>query len=269
MKSTQRMPAIFLSHGSPMMALEDSSTTRFFQQLAHLFSCPKAIIIFSAHYDRRGPVTITSGHSLDTIYDFFGFPQPLYDIDYSVEGAPQLAEKAASLLAKADIKVQLDAEQGLDHGAWVPMLYMYPDKNIPIIQVSINSEADATAHYQIGRALRALREEGVLFVGSGGISHNLREIFAQVQDPERVGKVTSFTQWVAHQLTTGNTAALLNYLEQGPHAKFNHPTPDHYLPFPCILGTSYEDEIGQVLHQATDLEILALDAYGFGLTQTI
>ncbi|CAM2810501.1 DODA-type extradiol aromatic ring-opening family dioxygenase [Vibrio diazotrophicus] len=265
MKSTQRMPALFLSHGSPMMALEHSQTTEFFKQLSDKFPEPKAIVIFSAHYDRRGPVTITSGHTLGTIHDFYGFPKPLYDIDYSAKGAPELAQKAAKLLQDAGISAQLDSNQGLDHGAWIPMLYMYPQKNVPIIQVSINSYMDAVSHYEIGRWLRPLREEGVLFVGSGGISHNLREIFAPVQDPHRVEKVNQFTGWVSDQLASGNISALLDYLNQAPHARFNHPTPDHYLPLPCILGTSYDDEVGQVLHRAIDLEILALDAYGFGI----
>jgi len=265
MKLNQRTPSLFLSHGSPMMAIENSETTRFFTQLGQNLPQPKAIVIFSAHYDQRGPVTITGGHTLSTIYDFYGFPQPLYDIDYSAPGAPKLAQKAVKLLKDAGIAAQLDINQGLDHGAWIPMLYMYPDKDIPIIQVSINSAMDAVFHFEIGRWLRALREEGVMFVGSGGISHNLREIFAPRQDPQRVEKVNQFTQWVSEQLTAGNISNLLDYLEKAPHARFNHPTPDHYLPLPCILGTSYDDEIGEVLHRAVDLEILALDAYGFGV----
>ncbi len=265
MNSNQRTPSLFLSLGSPMMAIENSQTTQFFRNLAKNLPQPKAIVIFSAHYDRRGPVTITSGHTLGTIHDFYGFPKPLYDIDYSAHGSPDLAQKAASLLKDAGIPAQLDPSQGLDHGAWIPMLYMYPEKNIPIIQVSINSAMDAVFHFEIGRWLRPLREEGVMFVGSGGISHNLREIFAPMRDPQRVEKVNQFTQWVSVQLASGNISNLLDYLDKGPHARFNHPTPDHYLPLPCILGTSYDDEIGEVLHRAIDLEILALDAYGFGV----
>ncbi|HDM8047603.1 dioxygenase [Vibrio fluvialis] len=265
MNQTQRMPALFLSHGSPMMAIEHSETTEFFQQLGTKLPKPKAIVIFSAHFDRRGPVVITSGHTLGTIHDFYGFPQPLYDIEYPAQGAPELALKAEKMLKDAGIPVKLDKDQGLDHGAWIPMLYLYPNIDVPIIQVSINSAMDAVAHFEIGRWLRPLREEGVLFVGSGGISHNLREIFSPMPDPNRVSKVNQFTNWVSEQLARGNVDALLDYLDQGPHARFNHPTPDHYLPLPSVLGTSYEDEIGQVLHRAIDLEILALDAYGFGM----
>jgi len=265
MTSIQRTPSLFLSHGSPMMALEQSETTQFFNQLGKELPQPKAIVIFSAHYDRLGPVTITSGHTLTTIHDFYGFPQSLYDVNYSANGAPELAQKAAGLLNESGIPAQLDPTQGLDHGAWTPMLFMYPNKNIPIIQVSINSAMDAVFHFEIGRSLRPLREQGILFVGSGGISHNLREIFAPRQDLQRVEKVNQFTQWVSEELAAGNVDNLLDYLNKGPHARFNHPTPDHYLPLPCILGTSYEDEIGKVLHRAMDLEILALDAYGFGI----
>lgn len=263
--TTQRMPALFLSHGSPMMAIEPSSTTEFFQKLGAKLPKPQAIVIFSAHFDRRGPVVITGGHRLSTIHDFYGFPQPLYEINYPAQGAPELAKKAEKMLQDGGIPAKLDPEQGLDHGAWIPMLYLFPNRDVPVIQVSINSGMDAAAHFAIGRQLRPLREQGVLFVGSGGISHNLREIFAPIPDPNRISKVTQFTHWVGEQLALGHVDALLNYLEQGPHARFNHPTPDHYLPLPCVLGTGYADEVGQVLHRATDLEILALDAYGFGI----
>lgn len=265
MNPTQRMPALFLSHGSPMMAIEHSQTTEFFQQLGANLAKPKAIVIFSAHFDRRGPVVITGGHTLGTIHDFYGFPRPLYQIEYAAQGAPELADKAQKILTEAGIAAVVDHTQGLDHGAWIPMLYLFPNRDVPIIQVSINSTMDAMAHFEIGRWLRPLREEGVLFVGSGGISHNLREIFAPIPDPHRVAKVNQFTDWVSEQLSLGHVDALLDYLNQGPHARFNHPTPDHYLPLPCVLGTRYEDEIGEVLHRAVDLEILALDAYGFGM----
>ncbi|MCG6424077.1 dioxygenase, partial [Vibrio parahaemolyticus] len=138
MNQTQRMPALFLSHGSPMMAIEHSETTEFFQQLGAKLPKPKAIVIFSAHFDRRGPVVITSGHTLGTIHDFYGFPQPLYDIEYPAQGAPELALKAEKMLKDAGIPVKLDKDQGLDHGAWIPMLYLYPNIDVPIIQVSIN-----------------------------------------------------------------------------------------------------------------------------------
>lgn len=265
MTNQTRMPALFLSHGSPMMAMESSSTTAFFKTLGQSVPAPKAIVIFSAHFDYRGPAVITSGHTLGTIHDFYGFPQPLYDIQYPALGAPELAKEIEIMLTDAGIPAITNSEQGLDHGAWIPMLYMFPNHDVPIIQVSIDSTKDAISHYEIGRFLRPLREKGVLFVGSGGISHNLREIFAPNADPQRVAKVNEFTQWVGDEVTHGRVDALLDYRNQGPHSLYNHPTPDHYLPLPSILGVTYDDEKGQVLHRAMDLEILALDAYGYGM----
>lgn len=265
MSNPIRMPALFLSHGSPMMAIEHSSTTEFFKQLGKDLPTPKAIVIFSAHFDYRGPTFITSGHTLGTIHDFYGFPQPLYDIQYPANGAPQLAEQIQQMLSSAGIEAATVADQGLDHGAWIPMLYMFPNHDIPIVQVSLNSTKDAIAHFEIGRWLRPLREQGVLFVGSGGISHNLREVFAPNADPSRVAKVNAFTDWVGEEVKKGRVDALLDYQAQAPHALYNHPTPEHYLPLPSILGTTYEDEKGQVMHRAMDLEILALDAYGYGV----
>jgi 4,5-DOPA dioxygenase extradiol len=258
------MPSLFISHGSPMMGIEPSATTRFLQVLASELPKPKAIVIFSAHFDARDQVRVTGGDSLSTIHDFYGFPQPLYQIDYAAKGALDLAENIAKRISAAGVTVEIDHDRGLDHGAWVPLLYLFPDRDIPVVSVSINSSWDAATHYDLGTLLRSLREDGILFIGSGGISHNLRELFSSRPDPERKCKVVEFTQWVAEKIQTRDVESLVNYLKQAPYASFNHPTPDHYLPLPFILGTTYDDERGKVLHKATEMEILALDAYGFG-----
>ncbi|MDW6004945.1 dioxygenase family protein [Vibrio mangrovi] len=258
------MPTLFVSHGSPMMAVEESSTTRFLEQMGQTIPKPKAIIVFSAHFDIAGPVVITSGQTLGTIHDFYGFPKPLYDIEYPAQGAPDLARQAGELLQKHGFPVALDHTQGLDHGAWVPMLYMFPDRDIPIISISINSQAGAQRHYELGKALRSLRQEGVLFVGSGGISHNLRAVFTEASNPESIRKMHAFTDWMAEKVEHRDVTAINDYIQVAPYALYNHPTPDHFLPLPCILGTSDESEHGQVLHRSVDMGLLALDAYGFG-----
>ncbi len=264
MNNSQVMPALFLSHGSPLMGLKQTPTSDFFHLLGETLPTPKAIVVFSAHFNVHPHVVITSGKRMKTIHDFYGFPQPLYEINYPAQGAPDIAKQAADLLNENGIKAVLDEKQGLDHGAWMPLMYMYPNLDIPVIQISIDYRADIVHHYEMGLLLRPLREQGVLFVGSGGISHNLREVFADNPDPKRVEKVYEFTDWVAEKITQGDSSALLDYRAQGPHAAFNHPTPDHYYPLPCILGTLYDGEKGQVLHRAMELDIISLDAYGFG-----
>lgn len=259
------MPSLFVSHGSPMMALEQSPTTEFFQQLGKQLPTPKALLVISAHFDVRDKVVVTGAESLGTIHDFYGFPKPLYEMEYPVKGMHSLAEDIAQRISTAGVSVEVDNQRGLDHGAWIPLLYLFPQREIPVVSVSINSNWDASIHYELGRLLRSLREEGVLVLGSGGISHNLREIFSPAPDPDRKQKVVDFTQWVAESIEQRDVNSLVSYLQQGPHARFNHPTPDHYLPLPFVLGTTYENELGKVLHRSTDMEILALDAYGFGL----
>jgi 4,5-DOPA dioxygenase extradiol len=263
--SSPRMPSLFLSHGSPMMAVEHSETTEFFVNLGRSMAKPKAIVLFSAHFDVSNQVMVTGAKQLATIHDFYGFPKPLYQVQYPAVGVPSLAKQIVEILTLGGINSSVDATRGLDHGAWVPMLYLFPELDVPVISVSINSRASASFHYQVGQMLRPLREQGVLFIGSGGISHNLREIFSPTPDPQRVTKVNEFVDWIGQRLAARDVTSVLDYLNVAPHARFNHPTPDHFLPLPMILGTSFEDEIGVSLHKAIDLDILALDAYGFGL----
>lgn len=262
------MPSLFLSHGSPMLAVDDNSTTRFFQSLGETLSKPKAIVMFSAHYDHADSVRITSGSSLETIHDFYGFPEALYQIEYPAQGSTELSQRLANLLKEADLGVELDARRGLDHGAWVPLKWIYPQADIPVIQVSINSRRDAHYHYRLGQALKSLRQEGVLLVGSGGITHNLRAFFTASSDPDvessHAAKAREFNDWVAQQLSQGQYQNLLNYHELAPYADFNHPTPEHFYPVICALGAIEPDEPASRIHQAMDQNVLSLDAYQLG-----
>lgn len=265
MSTTIKMPSLFISHGSPMMALEQSDTTAFLAQLSHQLPKPKAIVVFSAHFDVANKVVVTGAESLSTIHDFYGFPQPLYQVEYPAKGDSDLSNTIADRIASAGVDVEIDRKRGLDHGAWIPLLHLFPEHDIPVVSVSINSNWDAATHFALGKLLRSLREEGVLFIGSGGISHNLREIFSPVPDKDREAKVVAFTDWMSDKIEQRDVESITHYLQVAPHAKFSHPTPDHYLPLPFVLGTSYDDERGKVLHRATEMDILALDAYGFGI----
>lgn len=255
------LPSIFVSHGSPMMAVESSPTHSFLSNMSDNLPVPKAIIVFSAHFDMSDEIVICSAEQPKTIHDFYGFPKGLYDLNYPAPGEPELAQKVAALLAKQGIKSRLDATQGWDHGVWIPMSLMFPKADIPIVQISVNSRLSAEAHYRLGQSVRVLREQGVLIVGSGGISHNLRELFAAHPDPDGANKVKLFTDWIYNNLKKGDVNSLLNYLHDAPHALFNHPTAEHFLPFFCFLGSCSDVTAIKRIHQQVEHKLLALDAY--------
>lgn len=187
----------------------------------------------------------------------------MYQVNYPAPGAPVLANQIARLLADNGISTRLDEQQGWDHGAWIPMKLIYPEGNIPIVEVSINSRLSVNRHFQLGHALQSLRKQGILILGSGGISHNLHEIFTATPDNQRVQKVESFTAWIKEKLHNNEINALLNYQNEAPYARFNHPTQEHFLPLICVLGAHIEEQPISCIHQDSEYEILALDAYLF------
>lgn len=258
------MPSLFLSHGSPMLAIENNATTEFFQSLGERLDKPEAIIVFSAHFDLADSVQITTGNSLETIHDFYGFPEKLYQQRYSAHGAPALSQQVTDMLKKAGFNVSQNPKRGLDHGAWVPLKWLYPKADIPVIQISIDSTQDARYHYRLGHELKTLRQQGILLLGSGGITHNLRAFFTASSEPSYGGKAEAFNEWIAQQLAQGQHDNLLNYKQLAPHADFNHPTPEHLYPLFVMLGATESDEPITRLHQTMDQRVLSLDAYQFG-----
>lgn len=254
-------PALFISHGSPMMAVQQSATSDFLVSLGQTLSKPRAIVVFSAHFDEAHDIVITSGDAPQTIHDFYNFPKALYEIQYPAPGDPKLANTISEYFYKAGIKAVQSAKQGWDHGVWIPLRLMYPAANIPIVQVSINTRLGTKAMYKYGQLLAPLRSDNVLIIGSGGISHNLREIFKSPATPNRVQMVNEFTHWVEQKLITQNTQALLNYLNEAPNALFNHPTAEHFLPLFAALGSG--DGQVEKIHKDIEMDILALDAYKF------
>ncbi len=260
--NTTKQPTFFISHGSPMMAIENSATSHFIADLDKTIERPDAIIVFSAHFDLQKDIVITSGRSPKTIHDFYGFPQELYDLEYPAPGNPELANRIAQRFEAHGLKPILSDEQGWDHGVWIPLRLMYPDADIPVVQVSINSALGAEVNYRYGEILSGFREENILIIGSGGISHNLREVFNPAPDKNRVQKVEMFTEWVHDKLASRDTDALFHYLEQAPHTLFNHPTQEHFLPIMAAWGASGAGT-GERIHKDAEFEILALDAYRF------
>ncbi|MGI2175850.1 DODA-type extradiol aromatic ring-opening family dioxygenase [Shewanella ulleungensis] len=258
---TQQKP-LFISHGSPMMAVEKSQTSRFLQQLGQAIPTPSAIVVFSAHFDVKHDVIITAGQQPETIHDFYHFPDELYQIRYPAPGAPKLAQRIATLFADSNINAKLDSQQGWDHGVWIPLRLMYPQANIPIVQISINTRIGAAQNYRYGQLLAQLKNDNILIIGSGGISHNLAEVFKRTKTVNGVDMMNQFRHWVEDKLVNNDIESLLNYQQLAPHAKFNHPTPEHFLPLMSVLGASDNTRANKI-HHDVEYELLALDAYSF------
>ena len=256
-----KLPSLFISHGSPMLALENEPTTQFLRQLSAQFPKPKAIIVISAHWETDAP-TVTGAAQLDTIYDFSGFPKELYALRYPAVGEPKLAQRVQSLLQAHDIETHIDTVRGLDHGAWNPLLLMYPEADIPVIGLSIQPKHDARWHYKIGQALAPLRDEGILILATGNLTHNLREAF-RGQHTDIPSWVVAFANWVAVQLQNKAIENLLNWQTLAPYARQNHPTPDHFLPFFVALGAGDVPLQAKQLHNEVTMGVLAMDAYAF------
>jgi len=252
------MTTLFISHGAPTLAIEPGATGKLLGELALSLPRPQAILVISAHWDTHAP-RISLAEKPQTIHDFGGFPREMYEIEYPVNGAPVLAEQTATLLKKAGIDVELDHGRGLDHGAWVPLRLMYPDADIPVTQLSIQSRLGPQAHYDMGRAISQLQDENVLILCSGAITHNLHDLFTMQRDAKVLDYVPDFAEWVANKIEHEDTTALINYRKEIKSGLRAHPTEDHILPLFVALGaakgkaTRYQPE--------NTYGILAMDIY--------
>lgn len=232
--TTSRMPALFLGHGSPMNVLEENRYTQAWRALGEQLPRPKAIVAISAHWYLQ-MTAVTAMAQPKTIHDFGGFPQALFDIQYPAPGSPELAAELQRLLAP--VKVIADSsEWGLDHGSWGVLIKMYPQADIPVVQLSIDATQPAEYHYQLGRKLSALRDQGVMLVASGNVVHNLRMLKWQ-NDVSPYPWAESFNQYVRDHLDyQSEHHPLVNY-HQHDGAMLSNPTPEHYLPLLYILGS--------------------------------
>jgi 4,5-DOPA dioxygenase extradiol len=257
------MPSLFVSHGSPMTAIQPSAARDFFLNVAQTLPRPKAILVASAHFESEAPL-LTADAKPDMIYDFGGFPKPLFEIVYPAPGAPELAMRATGLLRESGYKAQAVVNRGYDHGAWVPLYLMYPGADIPVVQLSVQPELGAAHHVALGQSLAPLRDEGVMIVGSGSLTHNLwelarsgREMDAPVRD-----WVRDFTEWVAGKVEAGSVEDIADYRARAPFARENHPRDEHFLPLPFAMGAG-GGEKGKRIHASYDYGLLAMDAYLF------
>lgn len=258
-----RLPTLFVSHGSPMLALQDSPARRFLQALGKSLPRPRAIVVVSAHWETANGPAVSLAPQPETIHDFGGFPRALFEMRYPAPGAPDAAERAAALLEAAGIPVGRSTQRGLDHGAWVPLRLMYPDADIPVAQLSVVRGASPAAHEQIGRALSALRDEGVLVLASGSLTHNLYELRGQHLDAPVPHWVAEFEAWMKARLESGDRAALLDYRSAAPFAAENHPTDEHLLPLFMAMGAAGPGARARQIHASYEHGILAMDAYAF------
>jgi 4,5-DOPA dioxygenase extradiol len=257
------LPTLFISHGAPTLAIENSPAHRFLLELGKTLPRPKAILVASAHWESVGGPAVSLAAHPETIHDFGGFPDELYAIQYPAPGAPETAANAAALLEQAGIAVKRSATRGLDHGAWVPLHLMYPNADIPVAQISLVRGASAAAHQKIGEALAELRKEGVLIVGSGSLTHNLYEFRGHSIDAEVPSWVRDFDAWMKSRLENNQHESLLDYRMQAPYAVRNHPTDEHLMPLFVAMGAAGEGAKAERLHASYEYGVLAMDMYAF------
>jgi 4,5-DOPA dioxygenase extradiol len=249
------MPVIFVSHGAPTLVFEPIPARDFMVGLAASLPRPTSILCVSAHWQATRPTASTAVRP-ETIYDFYGFPDELYRLRYPAPGAPALARRAQALLADAGIEGELDDRRGLDHGAWNPLLLLYPEADIPVAQLSL-IEGDPAAHVAVGRALAPLTEEGVLVLASGGAVHNLGQF--RVDRSRPADWAIGFDDWLAGRITAGDEAALLGY-RQRADGRMAHPSDDHILPLFVALGAA-RGKPGRALHRSFAHGSLSMAAY--------
>jgi len=259
-----RFPTVFVSHGAPTIAVEDVSETRAWAALAKELPRPREILVISAHWDTPEP-SVSKVAQPETIHDFYGFPPQLYEVRYPAPGAPALAERVAKQLGGAGLACGIDPGRGLDHGAWVPLKWMYPEADIPVTQLAVQSRKGVRHHHALGSALARLREEDVLILGSGGIVHNLRELEWHMRGQgEPIEWARSFNDWIAARVNAGDVEALIDYRNRAPSASRSHPTEEHFDPFFAAMGAGGFP--ARRLELGFDLGSLGMDAYVFGLT---
>ncbi|WP_304639700.1 DODA-type extradiol aromatic ring-opening family dioxygenase [Pseudomonas sp.] len=254
-------PLLFVSHGAPMFAIEPGLAGKTLTELGRELPQPEAIVVISPHWLTRGEVRVTASASPETIHDFGGFPDALYQLSYPAPGAPALAGQVVSLLTSAGWKAQLDPNRGLDHGAWVPLLYLAPGATIPVVQVSMPMPMDTSSALKLGEALKPLREMNVLIVASGSLTHNLYEFRGAMT--QGADYVKEFAAWTARTLQAGHTEQVVNYRHSAPASERAHPTDEHFLPLLVALGAAGESYRTRVLEGGITYGVLAMDSYLF------
>ena len=253
------LPSLFISHGSPMLALEPGDSGPALALLAAQLPRPKAIVIVSAHWESN-ELLVSANPQPRTWHDFGGFPPALYEVRYPAPGDPQLAAQVAGMLDAVHLPARLDNQRLSDHGVWVPLSLMYPEADIPVVQVSLPSRQGPALQTQVGRALASLRQQDVLLIGSGSITHNLRDLDWNA-GPESIEPwAKAFRDWIVEKLAANDEAALHDYRRQAPNAVRSHPSDEHLLPLYFARGAGGQFSVA---HQGFTMGTLGMDIYRF------
>ena len=259
--SKNTIPSLFVSHGAPTLPLEEIPARKFLKELGSHYQKVKAVLCISAHWATSTP-TVNSVEWPETIHDFYGFPEELYQMQYPAQGDPEMAEHVAALIQAADISCNVDSQRGLDHGAWVPLMLMFPNADIPVVQLSIQSHLDPSRHLKVGRALKDLRNENVLILGSGGAVHPLGYAGFRFGG-ETDDWALEFDEWLTDAVTRGDEDLLTNYRLLAPYPERAHPYPDHYMPLLSAFAAAGEGAKGSVIHNSWYAGDLGMAAYRF------
>lgn len=255
----QPAPVLFISHGAPTFALEPGELGHQLTQLGSELTDIDAIVAVSPHWETHG-LRVASQRQPQTIHDFHGFPEPLYQLQYPAPGSPEVAQSVLTALHQAGLAAEPDPVRGMDHGVWVPLRHLRPDADIPVVCVSLPIDARPQRAWQLGRALAPLREQRVMVMGTGSLTHNLAE-FRGPAVTNTAPYVTDFTQWIRSAIQARHQEALLDYREQAPAARRAHPTEEHLLPLFVALGASTERDAFDVLSTEVRYGMLSMESY--------
>ena len=251
-----KMPVLFVGHGPPMNAIEDNIYSRTWRNIAKKIPKPKVILSVSAHWYTNGTKIMNEANP-NTIYDMYGFPEELYEISYNTPGSPDTAKVCKELISKG---TEYDNSWGIDHGTWSVLVHMYPERDVPVFQISVDANAPAHIHYKIGRELRSLREQGVLILGTGNIVHNLRLV-----DWHKANKgfdwAYEFDEYIYENIMSKNDEKIIQFNELGDIAHLSVPTPDHFYPLLYVLGASDKEDKISVYNKSCELGSLTMTTY--------
>lgn len=254
---------LFVPHGSPTFALNPGAAGLAMSEVVNRLAQPRAIIVISAHWDTAVPTVSTATH-LETIYDFYGFPEALYALKYPAMGSPDAAQEVVKALKKKFEQVATDPTRGLDHGAWSPLRQMFPKAEVPIIPVSIQSHAGTANAMAMGEALEELTHQGFLVIGSGNITHNLGDFrLASMQGGHTPAYVEAFANWVETQMIGKHWQQLIDYRQLSPEGVRSHPSEDHFLPLFVAIGAAGKNATAEAFFRGISNNVIAMDGYAF------
>lgn len=258
------IPSLFIAHGAPLLAIEKNEYTQFVEKIGSTLPKPKAIVVFSAHWVSAEQM-VSQVDDFKTIYDFGGFPEALYQIEYPAKGSESLSKEIQDLFTKSGISYEVDTKRGLDHGAWVVLRLLYPNADIPVISMSVNPLLPPAEQYKIGKTLSELREKDVLIIASGGTVHNLRAVKwadnGQVDD-----WALDFDEWLARHLKTWDTKSLFQYDKLAPTAQLAVPPygNEHFIPLFYAMGAADNQHKATLLHRSYRYGNLSHSVWQFG-----